>query len=49
MTYNPIAEHDYSVNKPSMREVAPGHFVYCNDEEEKKYKQQLAESNEQEG
>ena len=46
MTYNPIAEHDYSVNKPSMREVAPGHFVYCNDEEEKKYKQQLAESNE---
>ena len=46
MTYNPIAEHDYSVNKPSMREVAPGHFVYCNDEEEEKYKRQLAESNE---
>jgi hypothetical protein len=29
-----------------MREVAPGHFVYCNDEEEAKYKKQLAESNE---
>ena len=45
MTYNPIAEHDYSVNKPSMREVAPGHFVYCNDEEEAKYKQQLEQAN----
>ena len=22
--YNPIAEHDYSVNKPSMREIVPG-------------------------
>lgn len=43
ITYNPIAEHDYTVNKPSMREVAPGHFVYCNDEEEAKYKQILAE------
>ena len=41
VTYNPIAEHDYSVDKPSMREVAPGHFVYCNDAEEQAYKQQL--------
>ncbi len=41
MTYNPLAEHDYSKNLPSMREVAPGHFVYCNDEEEIKYKEQL--------
>ena len=39
--YNPIAEHDYSVNQPSLREIAPGHFVYCNDEEEIKYKAQL--------
>ena len=39
--YNPIAEHDYSVNEPSFREIAPGHFVYCNDEEEKKYKEQI--------
>ena len=37
--YNPIAEHDYSVNTPSFREVTPGHFVYCNDAEEEKYKQ----------
>ncbi len=40
-TYNPIAEHDYSVDKPSFREVAPGHFVHCNDAEEKKYKEIL--------
>jgi oligopeptide transport system ATP-binding protein len=39
--YNALAEHDYSVSKPSMREVAPNHFVYCNDEEEKKYKELL--------
>ena len=41
MTYNPIAEHDYSVNLPSLREVSPGHFVYCNDEEEAKYKEMI--------
>ena len=41
--YDPLAEHDYSVSKPSMREVAPGHFVYCNDGEEEKYKKLLAE------
>ena len=39
--YNPIAEHDYSVNTPSFREITPGHFVYCNDVEEEKYKQQV--------
>ena len=39
--YNPIAEHDYSVDTPSFREIAPGHFVYCNDAEEAKYKQQI--------
>ena len=41
ITYNPIAEHDYSVDMPSFREIAPGHFVYCNDAEEAKYKQEL--------
>ena len=39
--YNPIAEHDYSVDKPSLREIAPGHFVYCNDMEEARYKAAL--------
>jgi oligopeptide transport system ATP-binding protein len=41
VTYNPLAEHDYSVDAPSFREIAPGHFVYCNDAEEKKYKQMI--------
>ena len=39
--YNPIAEHDYSVDAPSFREISPGHFVHCNDAEEQKYKQML--------
>ena len=39
--YNPIAEHDYTVSTPSFREITPGHFVYCNDAEEEKYKQQV--------
>ena len=38
VSYNPLAEHDYSVNQPSFREITPGHFVYCNDVEEEKYK-----------
>ena len=41
ITYNPIAEHDYSVYAPSFREVTPGHFVYCNDPEEEKYRQMV--------
>ena len=44
VSYNPLAEHDYSVDKPSFREVGPGHFVYCNDAEEAKYKQILQEN-----
>ena len=43
--YNPIAEHDYSVDTPSFREIAPEHFVYCNDAEEEKYKQILNSNN----
>ena len=38
VSYNPLAEHDYSVNQPTFREITPGHFVYCNDAEEEKYK-----------
>ena len=41
VTYNPLAEHDYSVNQPSFREITPGHFVYCNDEEEAKYREMV--------
>ncbi len=43
ITYNPIAEHDYTVDTPSFREIKSGHFVYCNDAEEKKYKEIVKE------
>ena len=39
--YDPLAAHDYSEDKPSMREILPGHFVMCNDKEFAEYKQQL--------
>ena len=39
--YNALAEHDYSVDKPSLREILPGHFVRCNDAEEARYKKEL--------
>ena len=29
--YVPERDHDYSVEKPSMEEVEPGHFVYCSE------------------
>ena len=41
IVYNPLAEHDYTVDKPSFREIAPGHFVMCNDAEYEKYLQEL--------
>lgn len=41
MTYNSLAEHDYTTDLPSLREICPGHFVYCNDEEELKYKKEF--------
>lgn len=41
--YNPIAEHDYSVDKPVMREIIPGHLVYCNNAEFEKYKAEIAD------
>ena len=41
IVYNPIAEHDYSVEKPTMREITEGHFVYCNAAEEAKYRDEI--------
>jgi ABC-type oligopeptide transport system ATPase subunit len=43
IVYNPLADHDYSVDKPTFREVAPGHFVSCNDAEFKKYQEILSQ------
>ncbi|MBR2047423.1 MAG: ATP-binding cassette domain-containing protein [Oscillospiraceae bacterium] len=41
ITYNPLASHDYTVDKPSFREIKPGHFVMCNDEEFARYQSEL--------
>jgi oligopeptide transport system ATP-binding protein len=41
ITYNALAAHDYSVDKPSLREIIPGHFVHCNDAEEKAYREEF--------
>ncbi len=43
ISYNPLAEHDYSVDKPTLREIRPGHFVQCNDAEEKKIREELGQ------
>lgn len=44
IVYNPLADHDYSKEKPSMQEVIPGHFVYCNTMELEKYRKEIQES-----
>ena len=46
--YNPIGAHDYETDKPSFREVTPGHFVYCNDAEEARYKAEIEGSQQDE-
>ena len=43
IVYNPIAEHDYSVDQPVMREIVPGHLIYCNNAECEKYKAEIAD------
>ncbi len=43
IVYNPLAEHDYTKDKPTMREILPGHFILCNDAEFEKYKAEIAE------
>ena len=37
ISYNPLVDHDYSTDKPSFREIKPGHFVMCNDAEFNRY------------
>ena len=44
IVYNAMLDHDYSKEGPSMREVYPGHFVYCNTEECERYRQEYQES-----
>ena len=36
--YKPNEVHDYSVDKPTLKEIKPGHLIYCNDKEFEEYK-----------
>lgn len=40
--YEPAKVHDYSKEKPSFREVCPGHFVLCNTNEYNKYLEEIS-------
>ena len=40
VTYNPMLDHDYSQEAPTMREVYPGHYVLCNSEEFNKFQEE---------
>ncbi len=44
IVYNPVAEHDYSEDKPQFNEVTAGHFVRCNKKELEKYREMLNSS-----
>lgn len=41
IVYNPATAHDYSVDKPELKEIKPGHFIYCNAAELEAYKKEL--------
>ena len=43
IVYRPNEVHDYSVDKPEMREITPGHFIYCNKAEFEQYKKEIEE------
>ena len=43
INYDP-SQHDYRIEKPSLREVAPGHLVYANDKEFEVIKQDYVKS-----
>ncbi len=39
--YNPAEAHDYSVDKPSLKQITPGHYIYCNNAEFERYQKEL--------
>ena len=43
ITYNPLAAHDYSKEKPTLKEILPGHFISCNSEEFVRYQKEIKE------
>ena len=42
--YVPERDHDYSKEKPEMREVFPEHFVYCSSSESQRYQSEFGKS-----
>ncbi len=44
IVYNPMLDHNYSVEGPTMQEVYPGHYVNCNTEELEKYRKEYLEA-----
>ncbi|MEG0239993.1 ABC transporter ATP-binding protein [Anaerorhabdus sp.] len=38
--------HNYEQDKPSMKEIKPGHYIYCNDQELEEYKKEVANQHE---
>jgi len=44
IVYNPMLDHDYSKEGPTLQEVYPGHLVYCNSEELERYRKEYQES-----
>lgn len=42
IVYDPRKEHDYSVERPKMVEIVPGHFILANTPEIEKYKKEIA-------
>ncbi len=41
--YNPLADHELIDEEPIMREITPGHFIYCNSKEFEKHKKEIEE------
>ena len=39
--YRPQEVHDYTTDLPSLKEIKPGHFIYCNEKEFEQYKTEL--------
>ncbi len=47
ITYNPQECHDYSVEKPKLVEILPGHFILANSSEVEKYQEEIKTLDEQ--
>ena len=43
IVYKPWEVHDYSTDKPTLREVCPGHQVYCNEKEFQEHLKRIKE------